>query len=139
VALSSLDDRTHAPAPAELATALGPSAPLWRQLITDAARDYPPIEEAWHFAGARFGWSLRLKRGARVVVYLIPQADCFLVGIVLGEKAVTAAHEAELPAPVHEAIDSTRAYAEGRGIRLPVSTADDLAVVLRLVALKLAG
>jgi hypothetical protein len=71
------------------------------------------------------------------VVYLIPQAGCFLVDVVLGERAVRAALGASLPAPVHEAIDGTRAYAEGRGIRLPVSTADDLAVIRRLVALKI--
>lgn len=70
MALSSLDDRTHSPAAAELATTLGQSAPLWRRLIADIAGDYPPVEEAWHFAGARFGWSLRLKRKERVVACL---------------------------------------------------------------------
>lgn len=57
---------------------------------------------------------------------------------VLGEKAAQAAHEMDLPDSVLPLIDAAPRYAEGRGIRLPVVTGDDLAAVRALAALKMA-
>jgi len=88
------------------------------------------------FADLR-SWSLRLRRTARVSLYLIPQTEHFLVGVVLGEKAVRAAPDSDLSAAVLELIDKAPRYAEGRGFRLPVATRDDLAAAERLAGLKM--
>lgn len=137
MALSAFDDKSHCPTPAELARVLGPAAAAWRQLVDETARDHGPLVELWNFAGAKFGWSLRLKQKDRVVLYLTPQAGQFLVGLVLGEKAVAAAGR-DLPPAVLAALDEAPRYAEGRGLRLPVSERHDLPAILRLVAAKLA-
>jgi hypothetical protein len=100
---------------------------------------YPPIVEQWSFASARFGWSLRLKKADRVVLYLIPQSGRFLVGIVLGAKAVAAAQGADLPRAVLRAIAEAPRYAEGTGIRLPVASDSQLASIRRLAELKMAS
>jgi hypothetical protein len=97
------------------------------------------VTEQWNFPGAKYGWSLRLKRKDRVTLYLIPQAGHFLVGVVLGEKAVKAAHECGLPDVVLSQIDNAPRYAEGRGIRLPVTGRDDLFAVQKLAAVKMAS
>lgn len=137
MALSAFDDKFHRPTPAELAQTLGPADAAWRQLVAETTRDHGPLEELWNFAGAKFGWSLRLKKKDRVVLYLTPQAGQFLVGLVLGEKAVAAAGR-DLPPAVLAALDAAPRYAEGRGLRLPVTTLDDLPAVHRLAAAKLA-
>ena len=136
MALSVFDEKAHFPEAEELARVLGPSARRWQELVETVARDHAPIDEVWNFAGAKYGWSLRLKQKDRILVYLTPQAGQFLVGIVLGEKAVRAAHESGLPNALLELLDAAKPYAEGRGIRLPVTTSDGVGTVLRLLELK---
>jgi hypothetical protein len=136
VALSAFDDPVHSPGPAGVRLCLGGAAPLWADLVAHVAGTCPPLEEIWSFAGAKFGWSLRLKRAERVLVYLTPQDGRFLVGLVLGEKAVAAASEKGLPPAVRALLDAAPRYAEGRGIRLTIEPGDDLENVKRLVALK---
>jgi hypothetical protein len=82
---------------------------------------------------------LRLKKGTRVIVYLTPRAGKFLASIALGERAVAAARERGLPGPALAAIDAAPRYAEGRGVRLVVSTADDVKTVRQLAAAKFAN
>ena len=139
VALSAFDDKSRPPKPGELKTVLGGTAGLWRELVAHVTESHGPIAGLWNFAGAKFGWSLRLKRNDRVVLYMTPQAGHFLVGVVLGDKAVERAHELGLPEAVLKLIDDAPGYAEGRGIRLTVATRDDLCNVERLAAVKLGG
>ncbi len=73
-----------------------------------------------------------------MILYLIPQAGQFLVGIVLGGKAVDAAQNAGLPAAVLAAIAAAPRYAEGTGLRLPIAGEQDLPPVEILTALKMA-
>lgn len=136
MALSAFDDPALPPAPADLRRRLGGSAPSWTDLVAHVASTCPTIEEAWTFSGAKFGWSLRLKRGERVLVYLTPQDGRFLAGFVLGEKAVAAAAENGLPPAVLALLDAAPRYAEGRGIRVTVGSGGDLSTVRHLVALK---
>jgi hypothetical protein len=138
MALSAFDGKSRPPSPAELKKVLGKSAGLWDQLISHITESSPPITEQWNFSGAKFGWSLRLRRKDRIVLYMTPQAGVFLVGIVLGEKAAKAAHESSLPDSVLTLIDGAPRYAEGRGIRLAVATRRDLLAVKQLAALKMA-
>ena len=144
MALSVFDEKATPPSPAELEAALGRSMRLWGALVAGVTASHPPITEQWAFAGARFGWSMRLRRKGRVVLYLIPQEKGFLAGVVLGEKAANAAGaaagpgETSLPAPILALLEAAPRYAEGRGLRLSVATSQDVASVLRLVALKMA-
>ncbi len=43
------------------------------------------------FTAASTGWGLRVRYKERVILYMTPQQNQFLVSIVLGEKAVAAA------------------------------------------------
>jgi hypothetical protein len=134
--LGAFDDKAAAPTDAALRRTLGGAAAAWRTLIARTGSRHGPVVEQWSFAGARFGWSLRLQRQARVLLYLIPQEDRFLVGIVLGGKAVAAAKSARLPAAVQKAIAEAPVYGEGTGLRLAVAGEADLAPIERLLDLK---
>lgn len=136
--LSAFGDKFACPTDFDLHRALGPSASLWDDLVTHVSRTYAPAVEHWSFSGPKFGWSLRLKQGDRIVLYLIPQVGRFLVGIVLGAKAVAAAQRENLPDAVLKAIAEAPRYAEGTGLRLPVTNGDELASIKKLAALKMA-
>jgi hypothetical protein len=137
MALSAFDDSAAPPEPAAVGEVLGPSARLWDQLVSAVTESYPPIVALWNFAGAKYGWSLRLKRRDRNLLHLTPQPGTFLLGVVLGEKAARAAHSGELPKAVLKLIDEAPRYGEGRGIRMQVATTDDVETALMLTALKM--
>ncbi len=90
---------------------LGDAAAWWDEVVLHVSGTYPPITELWNHAGAKFGWSLRLKQKDRVVLYLTPQQGGFQAGVVLGEKAAQAAHDEGAPVAVLAAIDGAPKYA----------------------------
>lgn len=137
MALSVFEDKNHPPGSAEIKGALGRAAALWDDLISRIGVRHPPITELWHFGGSKYGWSLRLKRRERIVLYMIPQRGNFLAGIVLGEKAVQAAQKQGLAADVLAMVDSAPRYAEGRGVRFTVTTQRHVQAAADLAAAKM--
>lgn len=135
--LSAFSDKERPPTSDDVASALGSSASrAWIDLVTAVTQDYAGTSELWHFASAKFGWSLRLRGKDRILLYLIPQQGSFLVGIVLGDRAVAAATASDLPRATLDAIAAAPRYAEGTGLRLPVTEASRVPDILRLLALK---
>lgn len=126
------------PTAAELTTCLGDAANLWRKVV-DWAKVQDVSEEEWTSYSPRYGWSLRLKRKKRNIVYLAPCIDCFRVAFILGDKAVAAALHSDLPRRVLVELEQARRYAEGTGVRLIVRQERDLAAVRKLVQIKLAN
>jgi len=136
MALSHFGDKAHRPSEDEVRTALGPTYALWQeveQLVTSAA---PAAAREWGYTGASTGWGLRLKQGKRVLLYMTPGDAHFLASLALGEKAVAAAYQQRLPAPVLKLLDEAPKYAEGRGVRLAVRHPHDVCHVAHLIALK---
>jgi hypothetical protein len=138
MALSILEDKDRPPASSDVARALGKSARLWTRLVDHIGERYPPITPLWHHGGVKFGWSLRLKRGERILLYLTPQRGYFMVGVVLGDQAVQALEKQTLPATIRAAIAGARRFAEGTGVRLTVTTTEDLRAVEDIAAAKMA-
>jgi hypothetical protein len=136
--LSVFGDKAAFPSDEDLQRVLGDAARVWSDLIAHVSDTYEPIAPEWNFGGAKYGWSLRLRKRDRVVLYLIPRSDGFLVGIVLGAKAVAAAAGARLPVRVRELIAEAPRYAEGTGVRIPVVKKGDLAAIRTLTAIKMA-
>ena len=127
------------PSEAEVGAALGSAKALWDRLIADLANDSGVATQEWKSSSPKYGWSLRLKRAKRVIVYLSPSRDCFTAGFVLGKKAVQAAREGDLPGKVLKTIEEAPRYAEGTGVRLVVSRARDVAAIAKLARIKLAN
>jgi hypothetical protein len=135
--LSALDDPARSPSELDLRRCLGTSADPWDDLVRRVGSAYLPSTAQWKFGGAKFGWSLRLKKADRIILYLIPREGFFLAGIVLGSAAVAAAQEADLPAPVVQSIAEARRYAEGTGLRLAINNAKDVDALMKLCELKM--
>jgi len=80
---------------------------------------------------------LRLKHKKRAVLYMTPCEGYFLASFALGEKAVQAAHDSNLPASVVQLIDGAKKYAEGRGVRLKVTSTRDVRYIEKLAIIKM--
>lgn len=133
-------EKSRRPDARRIAASLGKTAnALWlrtREAIADA---HGPIAEEWVFGGAKYGWSLRLKRKTRAVVYLTPCEGYFRASFAVGEKAVRAAHDAPLPEAALALIDAAPRFAEGRAVRVEVRRASDVKTVASIAAIKMAN
>jgi hypothetical protein len=120
--------KAEAPSDAELAAALGSAKPLW-----DRVCDGLQLPGEWHSYSKKAGWSMRLKRGERNIVYLIPGSGHFEVSMVFGDRAVVAARNRGLAS----VFEGAKRYAEGTAVRFPVKGPRDFAKVKKLVDIKL--
>ena len=105
MATSVFADKSSKPEEPELALALGRANKRWTELKSLVASHYGPIAEEWAFSGAKYGWSLRLMRKKRALIYMTPCKGYFRVALAFGEKAAEAAHQSDLPASVMKLID----------------------------------
>ena len=129
--------RPDKPTEADLAEALGPAKPVWDGLLADLATEHGVTTQEWTSYSLKAGWSMRLKRGKRTIVWIAPCDGCFRVAFVLGEKAVLAARQSGLPAKVLRALDEAEKYPEGTGVRLLIKGSKDVPAVKKLAVVKL--
>jgi Protein of unknown function (DUF3788) len=137
MALSIFDDKSKPPKDGELAMALKESFVFWNELKKLIALRFKPLSTEWGYASKTTGWGMRLKNKDRTVLYMTPCEGYFLASFALGEKAVKAAHEDDLPVSVLKIIDNAKKYAEGRGVRLEVRNGRDVRNVEKLAAIKM--
>ena len=116
------------PTESELAMELGTSKALWDELVADLAKEHKLARE-WNCYSKKAGWSLRLKRGERNIVYLSPLHGGFRASFALGDKAVQAALASGLPNPVIKLIKEAKRYAEGTAVRIDVQGTEDVDIV----------
>jgi hypothetical protein len=139
MALSAFDDKSRLPQDDDLAAKLGSAFVFWNELKRLIASRFAPLSIEWGFASKKTGWGLRLKREKRTILSMTPCEGYFLTSFALGEKAVKAAHESNLPVLILEVIDSAKKYAEGRGVRLEVRSVEDVRNVEKLAVIKMAN
>jgi len=128
--------RKDQPADAEVLAALGKSGNAWKQLIAWFAENGVAGQE-WKSISPKYGWSLRLSVKKRNIVHLSPCCGCFRVVFILGDRALKAALERDLPKSIVNEIRGARRYAEGTGIRLVVKGTRDLPAIRQLTLIKL--
>ena len=136
MAFSAFADKGHQPTQKDLRSVLGKAHTAWVRLIELVSDRIDPVAQVWGFSSASTGWGLRLKRNDRVILYMTPREDHFLVSFALGEKAVLAAHGHKLPKSVLKAIESAPKYAEGRGVRIEVRRAREVSALATLAEIK---
>jgi hypothetical protein len=117
-----------APSDAELAAELGAAHSLWARLRSEV-----PLPGEWRSYSKKSGWSMRLKKGERNIVYLVPGRGGFDVSFALGDRAVAAARERGLA----KMVEGAKRYAEGTAVRFAVKGPKDVAAAKKLVEIKL--
>jgi hypothetical protein len=136
MALSVLTDKSQTPTEDDLRRVLGKAFEVWTQLIDAVADRIGPVSQTWGFTSKSTGWGLRLRRKERIIVYMTPQNGKILVSFALGEKAVAAAKAAKLSPALLAAIDAAPSYAEGRGVRIEVSSSRQVAALAMVAEIK---
>ncbi len=131
--------RTSKPTEADVSAALGPARATWDELLASLARQHAVEGREWKCHSPKWGWSLRVLRRQRTIVWLSPAVGGFNVLFILGDKAVTAARAAKLPASVAHALETAPKYPEGTGLRLVVKSSRSLATLKKLAAIKIAN
>ena len=131
--------KTKKPTEEELAAELGPAKAVWDLFIAGLAQENGVNVREWNSYSPKAGWSLRLKRKKRTIVWLAPCQACFRVAFILGDKAMKAARECALPRRVMKILEEAPKYAEGSGVRIQVKSAKDIPALKKLAEIKLAN
>lgn len=121
----------------ELATALGPAKPAWDALIAGLTADGIIDVQEWKSYSRKAGWSLRLARHKRTIVWLAPCERRVRIAFIFGDKALAAVRRSDLPGRILALFDSAEKYPEGTGIRLHITSAKDLPAIRKLARIKL--
>jgi hypothetical protein len=134
--LSALTDKSNEPTDEQLHDVLGKAYEVWKDLIDSVEDRIGPVSPVWGYTSKATGWGLRLKQKERIILYMTPQTGRFLVSFALGERAVAEANRRRLSEALLNAIDSAPRYAEGRGVRLEVSTKRQIPGLATLAQIK---
>jgi hypothetical protein len=137
MALSVFEEKDKQPTEEDLESALGNTYHAWKVLCDFVSEKYPKATTEWKYSGIKYGWGMRLRDKKRAIIYLTPSSGIFQFGLVLGEKATNDCRSAALSPFVLSEIESSRVYAEGRGIRLAVTSESLLADLKKLILIKL--
>ncbi len=118
-------------------TALGRAYATWAGIVRVVEELASPLDIVWKPSKIAFGHVCLLRHKKRTLLYLLPEKASVTVAIVLGERAYALAMASTLSAAVKTSLTEARPYAEGRGIRVRVRAARDLATIRKLVAIKI--
>lgn len=133
---SLLNDKYSHPDASSLSELLGESRELWTTLCARLAAE--GASQDWKFYGASLGWQLKVSKGKRAIVYLIPhEPGGFLAALALKGKALDAIARMDLPGTLKEEILNGKQFPEGRAARVVVRRPEDLECVWELAKLKL--
>lgn len=130
-------DSTRRPSSEDVARELGGSWKAWQALTGWLSDRFAPLTEEWRFMGAQWGWSLRVKRKKRTIIYLLPCQKYFRVTLILGDKAVKKVLQSDLPELVMTEIRRSKKYPEGRVVRFEIRFKKELPAIIRLVDAKM--
>src|SRR5437879_8217540 len=101
------------PTDPELAAELGAAKALWDQLLADLAKESNLDVREWNSYSIKTGWSLRLQRKKRNIVYLSTYRGGFRASFALGDKEVKAEQPSKFPIRVMKGIRKANNYDEG--------------------------
>ncbi len=128
--------KTKAHGEAELKAFLGPAFALWSGIIKAVEGNFSPLTHEWRPSKAEFGRTCLLQHKKRTLLYITPDKGRVWVAIVLGERAYGIVMNSSLPTAIKTMFSQAKPYAEGRGIRFPVSSTSDISVITKLVEIK---
>ena len=131
--------RTRKPTDAELSAALGTAKAVWDEFLAELDEGFEVNVHEWKSYSSKAGWSLRVKRKDRTIVWLGPCQGCFNTVFILGDKAICAARLVKFPQRIVKALNGAPKYPEGTGVRLEVKSSKDIGTLKKLAAIKLAN
>ena len=136
--ISVFTDKSTEPTNAMLKNEIGDEMYVfWNEIESFTFQVYQKAEPEWKYTGKNFGWSRRIKDKKRVIVYLLPREKYFKTALVYGEKAYQEVMNSPVNDSIKHELTSAKAYADGRGIRIDIRTAEDLIDIKELIRIKI--
>ena len=132
-------DKKITPTEAQLKTALGETHDYWQTLANITLSLHPKAITQWHYSGEKFGWSFRISDTKRVLIYLLPRDQFFKVAFVFGQKATDAVLKSDIADSIKNELLAAKPYAEGRGIRIPVTNESQINDIKQLITIKISN
>ena len=136
---SIFTDKESIPTEAQLKTALGETHDYWQTLANITLSLYPKAITQWHYSGEKFGWSFHISDTKRVLIYLLPRDQFFKVAFVFGSKATDAVLKSDIADSIKNELLAAKPYAEGRGIRIPVTNESQINDIKQLITIKISN
>jgi hypothetical protein len=137
MAEGAFDDPKRKPISTDIERELGRSWLAWNSLTSWLSEDFSSLTDEWRFTGEQCGWSLRIKRKKRTIIYLLPCRKYFRVTLILGDKAVKKALQSALPNSLVKEIRLAKKYPEGRVLRFEIRFKEELPTLMQLVDAKM--
>lgn len=130
-------DKSKPPMENELSEALGEAKPLWDEMKAYVKEVCPDIIEDWKHYGKNYGWTMKLLKKKRNLFFSAPGNGQFAVAFTFGDKAVEAVENSSLPRDIIDTLKAARKYAEGRVLQIIVNNREDIAIIKKLITIKL--
>jgi hypothetical protein len=134
-----LTDRSRVPTDAEVVQFVGArNAARWAELARFIAAAYPrTFTPEWLFGGQKHGWTLRYKTSKSFCTF-VPERGRFKVLLVFGaaEREKVEQVLPELASHVREDYANSHTYHDGRWVLVTVGSAQVVADIERLLAIK---
>ena len=109
--------------------------PLWETILSRLESECGAGNRGWHQYSKKVSPSLRVKKGDRTIVYLLPGEAGFQASFALGARALELAREAGYG----HLLEGARKYAEGTAVRVLVREEADVQAVVALAKAKIQG
>ncbi len=131
-------DKAHEPQDKELEIALGSTYSLFEEIFKYLMDTHKDISPEWKQYSKKMGWQLKLLKGKRNIMFVVPFDGYFIVAFIFGDKAVGKVMESDLPKEIKTELQDAKKYMEGRIINITI-TQDTKNVndIIKLIEIKL--
>jgi len=135
---SRMRDKTHKPTEEEMLRFIGePAKEAWSEIREFIEGQYDLVPETV-FYGAKYGWTIRYRKGGKTLCSLFPENGGFTVLVVLGkeesEKALAMTHE--LSSRIRTLLKNTEQSHDGRWLWIRLLTISDTSDIKKLLQIK---
>lgn len=136
--ISIFNEKLVIPDEKQLAYAIGKAKKVLDDIINFLNSEYSDIKTEWKFYGQKYGWQMKIFYKKRNILFLIPYDGYFKIGMVFGEKAISAmVEENKVPENIIQELLNAKKYMEGRGISFDISENTDSGFIKELIKIKL--
>jgi len=132
-------DKSHQPTDRDLADVVGRPKTHWDTLKAFVIDEYGPVTPQWKFYTKKSGWTFVLRGKKFNLLYLSPSVKFFRAGFMYSEKATAAVKNSSLPAEVKRMVRTAKKYPEGRAIKFDVTTKKQVALIKKLIRIRMEG
>jgi len=131
-------DKATEPQDEELEIALDSTYPLFEKIFNYLVDVHKNIRPEWKQYSKKMGWQLKLLKGKRNIMFMVPFDGYFIVAFIFGDKAVGKVMESDLPEEIKTELHDAKKYMEGRVINITITqdtkNVDD---IIKLIEIKL--